>query len=66
MSVRGQPVVAELGADPVAVGVVELLERAQGLGPGPAGGVQVWCAAVGVAEMIEGDRFVVPVGQLPA
>jgi len=59
-------VVAELGADPVAVGVVELLERAQRLGPGPAGRVQVSRAAVHVAEMIEGDRFVVPVGQLPA
>ena len=28
---------AELGADPVAVGVVDLIEDPQGLGPGPAG-----------------------------
>src|SRR5512140_599115 len=64
----GQPVAghAGLGADPVAVGVPQLVQRAQCLGPRPAGRSRVARAVVDIAETIERARLVVPVGELPA
>src|SRR3954454_3455972 len=49
----------EFGADGVGVGVVEIVEDCQGLLVGVAGGGGVAGGAVGVAELREGDRFLV-------
>src|SRR5579859_1111673 len=56
---------AELGADLIVVGVVDLLEDPQSLGPGPAGRGEIASAAVGVAEAVERVGLVGPVGILP-
>ena len=64
----GQLVVgyADLGADAVAVGMPEFVQRAQRLSPGPAGRARVTRAVVDVAEPIERARLVAPVGEFPA
>src|SRR5207248_3513005 len=64
----GQPAVgyADLGPDPVAVGMPQLVQRAQRLRPRPAGRARVARAVVDVAETIERARLVVPVGELAA
>jgi hypothetical protein len=46
--------------------VPQLIQRAQRLGPGPAGRAQVAHALVDVAEPVERARLVVPVGELAA
>ena len=46
--------------------MVDRVEDAQGLGPGPAGGTAVARAAVHAAEVVERVCLVVPVGELPA
>jgi len=63
-----RPVVAkaEFGADVVAVGMIDLVEYAQGMCPCPPGRTDVARTAVNVAEVIGCRSFVVPVGKLAA
>ena len=56
---------AELGADLIAVGVVDLLEDPHRPGPGLAGRGKIARAAVDVAEAAERVGLVEPVGELP-
>src|SRR5262252_1875767 len=63
---QGAVETAKLGADLLAAGVADLIERAHCLSPGPVRGVHVADAAMDVAEVIEGARFVKSVGKLPA
>ena len=51
----------ELGLDPGGVGLVEFGEDVDGLPPGALGRIRVASGEVGVAEMGERFRFVVPV-----
>jgi hypothetical protein len=55
---------AELGADLVAVGVVDLAEDPQGFAPGPVGGRGVARAVVDVTEAAERIGLVEPVGEV--
>src|SRR5215475_2548260 len=57
--------VPEFAADGVGVGVVEVGEDVQGVGPGGAGGGGVAGSVVGVAEMGEGGGFLVAVAEVP-
>src|SRR5215472_3412244 len=57
---------AELGADLVAVGVVDLFEDPQGLGPGPAGRGKIARAVVHIPEIDERFGLVVPIRKLAA
>src|SRR5215831_19524831 len=63
---QGAVETAKFGADLLAAGVADLIERAYCLSPGPARGVHVADAAMDIAEVIEGARFVKSVGKLPA
>ena len=55
----------QLGPDLIAVGMVDLVEDAQGPGPDGASRGGVARAAVGLAEVIERVGLVEPVPQLP-
>jgi hypothetical protein len=54
----------EFGVDGLGVGVVEVGEDGQGVGPGCAGGVEVAGGVRGVAEAGEGGGFVVAVAEV--
>lgn len=55
----------EFRADPVGVGVVELVVDGQRKLPGRAGGGEITSGVMGVAEVGEGFGFAVPVAEIP-